>query len=251
MKGEGAGKPAPNAFDCRFSKFPLEKIAPVGEGKMSAEGIEAYKAVIADLKARRTQLDVMIAGLEQQMASAGEGTQIDVAGLTGLDQHSEPTEIRSDTFFGLSIPDAIRKCFKISKRPLSLSEMTASLKAGGLLTTAQNLMQTIGATLQRMKKTDGDVVSLGNGQWGLTEWYPGLRKEKVEATAKPKKSQKRNKRAKGTKPQSEQKPASPKATAEQIDQIKRLHTEGKKPGEIAKEVGLHHFVVMGIIKKAA
>ena len=33
MKGEGAGKPAPNAFDCRFSKIPIEKIAPVGEGK--------------------------------------------------------------------------------------------------------------------------------------------------------------------------------------------------------------------------
>jgi DNA invertase Pin-like site-specific DNA recombinase len=47
---------------------------------------------------------------------------------------------------------------------------------------------------------------------------------------------------------SEQKTVSPKPTPEQVEQIKTLHAAGKKPGEIAKAVGLHHLAVWGILK---
>jgi hypothetical protein len=39
-----------------------------------------------------------------------------------------------------------------------------------------------------------------------------------------------------------------KVTPELIDQVKIFDAAGKKLGEIAKEVGLHHFVVMRILK---
>jgi len=218
---------------------------------MSTEGID-FKPVIALLRARRARLDAAIATLESESEISGGGidpSMIDTAEPRS-EQRTEPSEIRSDTFFGLSIPDAIRKCFKILKRPLSLSEVTTSLKAGGLLTTAQNLMATVSATLQRMKRTEGDVVSLGNGQWGLTEWYPGLRKDKIEATAKPKKKKRHAPKAKAEPKLKEPTPkgASHGPTPEQIEQIKKLNAAGKTPGEIAKEVGLHHFSVMAVLK---
>lgn len=223
--------------------------------------MDAYKTVLADLKARRAQLDVAIVAVEQQMTGGGEGPSLSADlpnGESRPDPRTEPSEIRSDSFFGLSIPDAIRKCFRMSKRPLSLSEATTLLKSGGLLTTAQNLMQTVSATLQRMRKTDGDVVSLGKGQWGLSEWYPGLRKEKLEATAKPKKGRKRGRpkgsgkaKAKTGASKAEAKTPPVKPTPEQIEQIRKLNAAGKKLAEIAKEVGLHHLAVWGILKPKA
>jgi hypothetical protein len=135
-----------------------------------------------------------------------------------------------------------------------LSELTTSLKTGGLLTTAQNLMQTIGATLQRMKKTEGDVVSLGNGQWGLTEWYPGLRREKIEATAKPKQTRKRlpSKGKKKETSQAEMKetdaPKASKLSPEQIERMRALQADGKTVGQIAKELGIHQFNVYRVLK---
>jgi DNA-directed RNA polymerase delta subunit len=226
---------------------------------MSAETLDDYKTVIADLKARRARLDTLIAGLEQEMLGGSDSAPTEQAGIESRsDLRPEPTEIRLDTFFGLSIPDAIRKCFRISKRPLSLSELTNSLKGGGMLTTATNLMATVSATLQRMKQQSGEVVALGKGQWGLAEWYPCLRKEKIEATAQPKKARGRR-RSKGAKKQNT-KPGMKKEgddlkleerskpTAEQIEQIRRLSVAGKKPGEIAKEVGMHHLAVWSLLK---
>lgn len=222
-----------------------------------SDGID-YKAVVADLRAKRAALDAAIAGLEQWQGLGGE----DAPGASTEirpDPRIESGEIRSDSFFGLSIPDAIRKCFRLSKRPLSLSELTNSLKNGGMLTTATNLMATVSATLQRMKQQSGEVVALGKGQWGLAEWYPGLRKEKIEAIAKPKKSGKRNKTGTATPKTASQsehpvtkdapnQSTTPRPTAEQIQRIKELHGEGKKPGEIAKEIGLHHLAVWSILK---
>jgi hypothetical protein len=210
--------------------------------KMSADGID-YKAVIADLKARRAALDAVIVGLEQWQGLGGSEDS-PLLNRESTDQRSEPTEIKSDTFFGLSIPDAIRKCFRISKRPLSLSELTNSLKSGGLLTSATDLMATVSGTLQRVKRQSGEVVSLGNGQWGLAEWYPGLRKEKIEAVAKPRGKRRRAKKV-ARKATGDSKP---QATTEQVETIKTLNAAGKKLGEIAREVGLHHFVVMRILK---
>lgn len=44
------------------------------------------------------------------------------------------------------------------------------------------------------------------------------------------------------------KASGPKVTPEQIEQIRMFHAAGKKLGEIAKEVGLHHLAVWGVLK---
>lgn len=109
-----------------------------------------------------------------------------------------------------------------------------------------------------MKRQDGDVLQV-QGKWGLSEWYPALRKEKLETTATPKKGRKRR-RPKVSKANTAKTEADPdvsgaqpkgsasKPTPEQIEQIMKLGGLGKKPGEIAKAVGLHHFAVMGVLK---
>jgi hypothetical protein len=204
-----------------------------------------YAAVLADLKAKRSALDVVIGGLEQWLSLKGGEVEVDPTYAASAERTGTPGEVRSDSFFGMTIPDAIRACLKLMKRPMGLTELTKALEEGGLLTSARDLTSTVSATLTRMKRMEGDVVPV-QGRWGLSQWYPGMRKEKIEATAKPKKKKRQTSKSKAE-------TKAPKAgahgpTPEQIAQIKQLNAEGKKLSVIAKEVGLHHLAVWKILK---
>ncbi len=217
-----------------------------------------YAAVLMDLKAKRSALDSAITGLEQWLSlKTGQIPEVNQT-LARVDRTGQPGEIQSDTFFGTSIPDAIRKCLRIMKRPMALTEITKALQDGGLLTTAKDLASTISATLTRIKRTDGDVLQV-QGKWGLAEWYPGMRKEKLEVNVKGKKGRKRG-RTKGLKmsalkadaqssnDKAEQKASAAKPTTEQIEQMKTLHASGKHFGEIAKILGLQTLTVWRALK---
>jgi hypothetical protein len=80
-----------------------------------------------------------------------------------------PTEIRQDTFFGMTISEAIKKYLAMARRPQRASDIARALDQGGLLHSSKNWLNTVQSTLTRQK---GEVVKLPNG-WGLAEWYPG------------------------------------------------------------------------------
>ena len=125
-----------------------------------AEPID-YQAVLADLVARRDQLNAAIAAIEQV---AGVG------GATNTNKAAE--EIRSDTFFGLSVPMATKKYLGMTGRqPKSPQEIVAALDAGGCVNATYSNVYT---ALKRLR-TAGEVHKLPNGEWGLAEWYPGAR----------------------------------------------------------------------------
>ena len=213
-----------------------------------------YAAVLMDLRAKRSALDSAINGLEQWMSFKGSEVQIDSSFTTVSDRTGAPGEIRSDAFFGMTIPDAIRACLKITKQPLGLTDLAQKLKEGGLLTSAKDLTSTVSATLTRIKRTDGDLVQPTQGKWGLAEWYPGMRKEKVEANTKGKRPQKRPRRKvvkdepKSAVPKSSPRAPSSKPSDEQIEQMKKLHGEGKSFGEIGKILGLATLTVWRALK---
>ncbi len=235
---------------------------------MSDETVD-YTAVLAAMEAQRAKLDSAIAALREWL-SVGGSESAPAASSGSLspaasEKKSElPTKVEFDTFFSLSIPEAIKKYLAMTKRPQSVGTITEALRQGGLSTTATDLMGTVTATLSRMRKSKShEVVIVRRGEWGLTEWYRGGRRfDKPE----PKKSKKRNRKAKQqAKAPAQKKPspatdtASPQAeteqkptmtwkpTPDQIEQIKALHAAGKKPGEISKETGVAAMVVGRIV----
>jgi hypothetical protein len=219
---------------------------------MASETID-YVAVLADLEAKRTAIENTINGL-RQMLNVGADQSVG-APSAGTARKEQPTEVRFDTFFGMSTPDAIRKFLSIAKRPQLSSEIAKALQDGGLPTTSSNMAGIVAPTLSRMK-TAGDVMPI-QGRWALAEWYPAGARERLEALEKGK-AKKIKKRAKGKK--SAEKQVTDTATApvqtdqpkkpteEQIARIKVLHAAGKKAGEIAKETGVHVFNVTRILK---
>lgn len=210
---------------------------------MASETID-YNAVLADLEAKEAAIRTAKEAI-RAVISVGADQGIGSGGGISVERKEQQAEVRFDSFFGMSMPDAITKFLEMSKRPQSVSEMTKALQDGGFPTTAKNLIASVGSTLTRMKLA-GDVVSV-SGKWGMAAWYPALRRERIEAVQKGAKP-KGKKTAKAKKPSGSTNQETHHPTADQVERIKALGAEGKKLSEIAKEVGLHHFVVMRVLK---
>lgn len=214
---------------------------------MASETID-YNTVLADLEAKKAAIDKAIVGVREMLNLGAEQA---VGGPSvSSERRDQPASVRFDSFFQMSLPAAITKFLEMSKCPRTVSDITSALLEGGFKTTAKNFMPIVGSNLSRMK-SNGEVVNI-DGKWGLSVWYPAARtapaKPKGKKRGRPKKVATKPETAKKPKPEPETKSAKP--TADQVERIKSLNAAGKKLAEIAKQVGLHHFTVMGVLKAA-
>jgi hypothetical protein len=136
-----------------------------------------FKAVLAYLKARRARLDQLIVGMEAEMGQpdASVALAADDPGSGGT-QPPVSVTIHPDSFFGLSIIEAAKKFLKMARRAQHLNAIADALAQGGLKRPADNVMSGI---LVRAAK-GREVIKVGKGMWGLTEWYPKPPKEPIE-----------------------------------------------------------------------
>jgi hypothetical protein len=178
------------------------------------EETNPYAAVLADLERERDQISGMIAMMKRRMGLSVEDGPVTTA-VASNHGSRDTAEIRSDTFFGMGIADAIRKYLGMAKRPQRASEIAKALDEGGLLHSSKSWLATVQTTLTRMK---GVVVRVPNG-WGLMEWYPGRNFDK-QGPSKPKKK----KRTKKSVPAQSAKvpPKAPEAAGVSLDASRRL-----------------------------
>ncbi len=131
---------------------------------------DPYDAVIADLRAKRDELDSAIGMLEKlrdgRLGFARPGN-------SGQEPSSDPESNDAGMFLGMSIVDATKKLLKLRKRVMGNAEITKELQAGGLALTGADPVNVVSSVLTRRFNNVGDVVRVDRGQWGLKEWYPG------------------------------------------------------------------------------
>jgi hypothetical protein len=128
-----------------------------------------YEAVLADLKARRTQLDSAISAIEGIIiGQTGTGPSGGPGG--GSYAGNVPPH---DAFIGMSIPEAAKKHLAAMRRKLSTQEIMTALQAGGL---PPSKYSTVYAILRRRENVIGDIINM-KGDWALQEWYPNYRKK--------------------------------------------------------------------------
>jgi hypothetical protein len=156
-----------------------------------------YMAVLADLERDRDQINAMIAMIRKRAGLSGDDASATPAtgGNQGQQTSAEGIELRSDTFFGMVISDAIRKYLNIVKRPKKTAEIARALEAGGMQHMSKRWFATVQTTLVRMH----GVVRLPNG-WGMLEWYPGRNFDKKTPVPKKKKRTRATKPAKAAGP---------------------------------------------------
>jgi len=128
---------------------------------------DPYATVLADLYAKRDQIEQAIQALESLRGG--------MSGAPARASESSPIIGPDDPswLMGLSITDAAKKVLAARKKPLANPELAAAFKSGGLFMQSAEPANTVGSVLTRRFNSHGDIVKVGRGTWGLSEWYPG------------------------------------------------------------------------------
>src|SRR5579864_6130294 len=172
-KGEGQVKEA-----CPINASPFLIIAICGAEEQMGEGID-YAKILDAVMVERANMDALVVWLKRKIAESNSGDSVTIDTLLRDRPENPPQKpserirhprLKSDTFFKMSVIDAIEECLKLEKRPLTAKEITDALQSGGLTHKAKDLYQTVFPTLGRMKDR-GIVEKLPTGEWGLAAWY--------------------------------------------------------------------------------
>lgn len=131
------------------------------------------EAAISDLEAWRDQIDTAIQTLQHLRS---QGAALPSTPPVG-GRISSNGEMSHDTFFQMTVPDAAEKYLKMMKSTKPNAEVADSLLKGGLKSSSQNFAEMVRSVLSR----DSRFVKV-NTEWGLVEWYPGMRRGTRNAT---------------------------------------------------------------------
>lgn len=148
-------------------------------------------AWLAELEGEQAAKALVIASLRQKLGldpSAPPSAALPAVAGQQRSHSDHVGPLRSDTFFRLSIPEAIKKYLAIVKRPQPPKAIAEALKQGGVLSQASHFYANVTTALKRLRDS-GDVVNTKEG-WGLAAWYPN------KARTEPPPKRKRKSRAK-------------------------------------------------------
>jgi len=140
------------------------------------------------------------------------------------------TEISHDSFFNMTIADAVKKYLAMVKVTKSTSDISAGLERGGLKHSSKDFSTTVRSILGQRE----EFTRVPNGDWGLTVWYPGLgrgRKAKSEKTKK--KGRKGGKKGRASKTKVVE-PSDAPTEAQQSEEAPRQGTQARIVEYIAK-----------------
>lgn len=123
---------------------------------MSARDTHSYDSVIADLRARRDQLDQAITALE----AVRDGPPAAAAA---------PSQ-RTGPYRDMSLSEAAIAVLAARQEPMGNADIVAALQAGGAVFTAKDPLNSLNAVIARRVREVGDIVRVGRGTWGLKAW---------------------------------------------------------------------------------
>ena len=125
-----------------------------------------YAAVLADMEAKRAQLDSAIAAIKVLM----EQTGVMAATAPPVPRIPSLSKVPANAFVGLSTSDAVRRLLEMMQRRLTVKEILQGLQAGGL---KPNKYRNVYAIMRGREAYKADIIKI-NRQWGLAEWNPEL-----------------------------------------------------------------------------
>ena len=125
-----------------------------------------YAAVLADLEAKRVQLDSAIAAMKVIMGQTGTMA----ATLAPVPRIASLSQVPPRAFAGLSISAAVRKLLEMMQCRLTIRQIMQGLQAGGL---KPSKYRNVYAIMRQRESDKADVIKV-NAKWGLAEWNPEL-----------------------------------------------------------------------------
>lgn len=134
-----------------------------------------YSLILADLEHRRDEINQAIATIQALAGiapTAGNGT-----GGSALTKPvgTAVSGLRKHQFFGMKAPEAIKSYMATVKQTRTATQIASDLMEYGFTTASAIPGNTIRTALIRLEE-DGEVVRVKK-EWGLPNWFPGLRKK--------------------------------------------------------------------------
>jgi len=199
-----------------------------------------YDAAIADLEARIRNMQITLDTL-RQLRGQGDGP-----GVTGpVTNVRGESEVQHDTFFGMTIADAVRKYLTMMKTTKSTAEIAAALELGGLKHSSKDFPTTVRSILGARE----NFLRVPNGDWGLVEWYPGMgRGKKAKVADKPTRAASKRKTT------SRQKPRKSKGPTLETRIVELMKTDANKDwvsSEIASKLEAKRESIQSMLSRLA
>ena len=147
--------------------------------------------LLGDLRAARSQattvsersaIDGAIADILDGIFATGGMPEVGAVG-TAKSALAVPSETQSERpmsklspFYGIGLKEACPKLLSIigdrgNKTPQAPREIWEHLKAEGWTSNHSDPVHSVNDALRRRSKTHGDVMLVGSGKWGRTDWY--------------------------------------------------------------------------------
>lgn len=122
---------------------------------------DPYQVVLADLRAKRDDIDKLIHTLEAYRPAAAPTS---ASGLNALKQTDGVGPL-----YGLSIVDAAKTVLRDRGRPLPVADIVTGLRDGGHVMNSEDPSNTVSSVLNRAFHQGSGVVRVGRGIWALVE----------------------------------------------------------------------------------
>jgi hypothetical protein len=146
-----------------------------------------YAAVLADLEAKRADMDRMIVWVKSQLAPTGTGSIPGPGGTPAQATSADlPKEVAPGVFHGKSVSEAAKMYLEMKKVKQKTRVLCDALLQGGIESDSKNFYSNVYTTLSRNK----DFFLRGK-YWMLTSWDP---RRAAAAAAKPSKKSRRGKK---------------------------------------------------------
>ncbi len=122
---------------------------------------DPYEVVLADLRAKRDDIDKLIRTLEAYRPAAAPTS------ASGLNAPKQTDGV--GPLYGLSIVDAAKTVLRDRGRPLPVSDIVTGLRDGGHVMNSEDPSNTVSSVLNRAFQQGSGVVRVGRGIWALAE----------------------------------------------------------------------------------
>ena len=125
-----------------------------------------YYQVLSDLEDKRANIDTAIKSIRKIFIE------------------SEPGEVQSDTFYGLTVIQATVKYLEMQKKKQVGRTIATALERGGVKYVSKNFYNTVNTVLAReAAKDNGRIVKVGRSEYSLPEWNLEIKWQKSKRTS--------------------------------------------------------------------
>jgi hypothetical protein len=146
---------------------------------------EAKKALLAEWEQKRDQLNVLISALRAELGMSEEETASTVTNASPQVAATGPIRVEEivqpGDFFGMTQVGAAKEFLsRLNKRTASLNEIGSALYRGKVY--SEQPKDVALKNLSSLLSRSDDFISVAKGRWGLSEWYPNMKKKSRKPT---------------------------------------------------------------------